>query len=640
MGSRFARFEKLIAIGALLSACAAPTRHSIVPAAPTTGSPIAHERFSKAQQSFQHDGDDNGEFHAIAAQFPSDPVAPFARLYDGMAAFKAGRYVDADAALALVIDPPPGTPPEDAALMRRARLLRGLSLNYLGKADAARPLLDNGESAAENEGERIEWVAAMASVASVGQAPLSSLPYFDRWWPHATPAERGYILARVTELATAANAGHAKAAWDELASQSGVAAAILGARVANDRQAAGDSSGAEKIRKSIASARQSIGLLPLASAVATPATVPVAVVAPTGRVVVGACVPQTGKRSRVGEKALRGLSIAVGALGTAQTGDAAAAERLVVEVQSVQGPQDVAAAVDALASQGAAAIIGPIDGPEIDAVGERAEKLPMTVLSLAARPEERASHAHTYHMMHSAESRARVLARRSLAAGVKLYAILGPDNGYGRAVSAAFADEVTRGGGSVVAKPTYPADSKSFATVVKKLDGGWDALFIPDQADKLELIAPALAAAGLVPKPLATKKVPRGRPVLLLSTAEGVDAAFVAAAGRHSEGAWFAPGFYADASDTIAGDFVRRFVAAYGKEPGAIEAYAYDAATLVALLAGGDADWSAKLRAGASVGVTGPLRFSVDHRRSDDGVVFEVVTDASADGGFAIRARR
>ena len=609
-----------------------------MPAAPTTGSPIAHERFSKAQQSFQHDGDDNGEFHAIAAQFPDDPVAPFARLYDGTSAFKAGRYADADAALAQVVEPPPGAPKEDAALMRRARLLRGLSLNYLGKADAARPLLVDGEAAAEDEGERVEWLAAMAAVNSVDDAPLSSLQYFDRWMPHATQGERGYIIARVTELVAAANAGQAKAAWDELSSQNGVAAAILGARVAKDRDAAGDDSGATKIRKSIATARQTLGLAPLVIAVTTQAT-PVAS-APTGQVVVGACVPQTGKRSRVGERALRGLSIAVGALGSSPTTDAAAAERLVVDVQSVQGPEDVAAAVDALAAEGAAAIIGPFDGPEVDAVGARAESHPMTVLSLAARPEDRASHAHTYHMMHSAESRARVLARRALAAGVRLFAILGPDNGYGRAVSAAFADEITRGGGTILAKPTYPADTKSFATVVKKLDGGWDALFIPDQADKLELIAPALAAAGLVPKPLATKKVPRGRPVLLLSTAEGVDAAYVAAAGRHSEGAWFAPGFYADASDLVAGDFVRRFVAAYGKEPGAIEAYAYDAAMLVAQLAGGDGDWSAKLRAGVAVGVTGPLRFSVDHRRSDDGVIFEMVADTTADGGFAIRARR
>ena len=78
-----------------------------------------------------------------------------------------------------------------------------------------------------------------------------------------------------------------------------------------------------------------------------------------------------------------------------------------------------------------------------------------------------------------------------------------------------------------------------------------------------------------------------GRPILLLSTAEDLNDEYLTNAGRHSEGALFAPGFYPDDQDPIQKPFVDRFIAAFGQAPGAVEAYAYDAAQLAAAAGGG-----------------------------------------------------
>jgi branched-chain amino acid transport system substrate-binding protein len=124
--------------------------------------------------------------------------------------------------------------------------------------------------------------------------------------------------------------------------------------------------------------------------------------------------------------------------------------------------------------------------------------------------------------------------------------------------------------------------------------------------------------------------------VLVLSTAEGLAGKYIADAGRHSEGALLAPGFYPDDADPDAKPFIDRFTAAYGRAPGATEAYAYDAAQLAAAAGtGGRAALAAQLAKAQLPGVTGTIQFDADHRRADPGLVYTVVEETG--GTFAIR---
>ena len=162
-------------------------------------------------------------------------------------------------------------------------------------------------------------------------------------------------------------------------------------------------------------------------------------------------------------------------------------------------------------------------------------------------------------------------------------------------------------------------------------------MFVPDDAEHARADrAGARRRRQHRRKPLGTKKVAGGRPVLLLSTAEGLTAAFLVDAGRHAEGALLAPGYYPDDQDPTTKAFVDRFVAAFGRSPGATEAYAYDAAQLAAAAAAGRPRRRSPRRSRQRqlVGVTGTIRFDADHRRADPGVIYTVVEE---NGRFAIR---
>ncbi len=603
-----------------LAACHHHTRKTLAPELPRSGNPDAYARLTAAEAKFKDDHAETSEFAKIAEEFPDDPIAPYAQLDAGISAMRGHKYADAQAQLEKAAAAK--TKPE---LIARAELYLGIVKNYRGDPAGALVLLRKGKDAVA-EDDRTEFIAAVAYATAAGPEALTALAYFDQLWPRVTLVERAVIRARVAKVVAGADPNQLRKTFDELADRKGVGVAISGTRLALLADAAGRGGEAEKLREMVAPARQAVGL---------PAQIGDDEVAPvTGAAnessLVGAVLPLNGKQSRLGEDAASGLGLAAGVT----DGRAVAA----IEVRSANDPAAAAAAVDDLAKANAIAVIGPIDGASVDAAGARAEGLGIPLLSLATRPEERTQGKFVFHMRHSAEARARALAARAVAMGVKTFAILAPESGYGKAVTAAFEGEVARRGGTIVVKVVYPDKTKSFASFAGKLGGGWDGVFVPAPADELGLITPAIAASGKIPKPVGTKKVIGGKPVLLLSTAEGLSAAYLADAGRHSEGALFAPGFYPDDTDALDKPFVERFVASYGRLPGATEAYAYDAAQLAAAAgSGGRAGLAALLVKGELAGLTGVIKFSDEHRRADLGVLYTVVSES---GTFAIRVAK
>lgn len=601
-----------------------------MPEAPSTGNAEARARFQEARAKFLRDGTETPEFGRIAAEFPDDPIAPFAELYAGISAAKARKFADAQAQLEHAIAKVAARK-ADPALAVRAELFLGIVLSYQGQHAAALAHLATGKPAIADDAERGEFVAAVAYSTAAGPHPLEALAAFDQLWPTATPVERAAIRARVARIVAGAEPEALRRAFDGLADRKGVAIALVASRLALLADAAGRGGEAEKLRELAGPARVAVGL---PRAIAPDEDAGAASEGPSGpgdRGLIGAVVPLGGKQARLGEDAVAALGLA----GGVADGKALAA----VEVRGAADPEAAAGALDELVRANAIAVIGPIDGPSVDAAAARADAAQLPMLSLATRPEERAKGPYVFHLRHSAEARARALADRAAAKGVKQFAVLAPESGYGKAVGAAFEGELAKQGGTVVVHVTYPADTKSFATVAKKLaEARWDGVFVPEQADKLGLITPALAAAGKIPKPVGTKKVKGGQPVLLVSTAEGLSATYLTDAGRHSEGALLAPGFYPDDQDPATKPFVERYVATYGHAPGATEAYAFDGAQLATGAgAGGRAALAGQLAKGEWIGVTGTIKFDADHRRADPGVVYTVVDEA---GGFAIRVAR
>ncbi len=607
----------LLTLVVALVACPRGTRKTLIPDVPQNGDAQARARFAEARAKFLRDGTNGAEFRQIAEDFPDDPIVPWAELYGGIAAIKERKFDVAIKSLGGVIEAD-----TDPGLTLRAELFLGIAKNYAGDPAGAVRLLRKAEKAVENDDERTEFLAALAYATAQGERPLASLAVFDELYRRVTPTEKALIVARVEEVVAAAEPATLGRLFDELADRKGPSFAALASRLALVADAAGNATEAARLREVAGPARVAVGL---------PRTIGPAATGggssgdPT---LVGAVLPLGGKQQRVADAAVAGLGLAAGvpdAQGIAP-----------IEVRAANDAGGAEIAVEDLARANVIAVIGPIDSASVDAAGVRAEGLGVPLLSLSTAAEKNQTSRFVFHIVHSGEARSRALAQRALAKGVKKFAVLAPENGYGRAMTAAFTAELAKGGGSVVTTVTYKADTKSFAGLTAKLVGDWGAVFVPAQADVLGLIAPALAATGKIPKPLGTKKVIGGRPILLLSTAENLTAAYLADAGRHSEGALFAPGYYPDDRDPASRAFLDRFIASYGRAPGFIEAYAYDAAQ-IAVAAGGSgrAGLAATLARGELAGLTGMIRFDADHRRADAGVLYTVVEETGA--VFAIR---
>lgn len=607
----------LILLVVVLAACPGRhTRKTLVPDVPQTGDAHARSRFAEARAKFLRDGHNSDEFREIAKDFPDDPIVPWAQLYAGIAAVNDRKYEVAQSALKEVLDAdvPPG-------LRQRAQLFMGITKNYLGDAPGALALLKQGEKAVENDAERTEFLAA-AAFATATVHPIFSLPYFDQLYPRVTPTERAVIVARVEEVVAGVDPNALRKAFDELADRKGPGMAAVASRLALLADQSGNAGEAQRMHEAAALARQAVGL-PKAIGVAT---VPSGAGSPG---LVGAVMPLGGNQNRVAEAAVAGLGLAAGVSG----GGAGVA----IEIRAATDAGASALAVEDLAKRNVIAVVGPIDGASVDAAGGRAEGLGIPLLSLATRPEQRTIGRFVFHVRHSAEARGRALAKRALTMGIKTFAVLAPEDAYGKSVTDAFVDEVTRGGGAIIDRVTYPSGTKSFTSFAGKLNGKWEALFVPEEATTLALIAPAVSATGKIPKPYGTKRATGGRPITLISTAEGLTGVFLANAGRHAEGALFAPGYYPDDQDPAQKAFLDRFIAAFGRAPGINEAYAYDAAQLAAAGgAGGRAALAATLANGSFVGLTGTIRFDADHRRADPGVIYTVVED---NGVFSIRVK-
>ncbi|MEO8841825.1 MAG: penicillin-binding protein activator [Kofleriaceae bacterium] len=632
----------LVGLMALMAMGCHGKREVLGPGVPASSDPEAKARFNEAKAKFLEDSKVSAEqFKRLIEDFPHDPIVPLAEVYAGYAQIKQHKFADADAQLTKAMAS------IDVPTRAKAQLFLGIAKNYEGDTAAAWKLFTTLDVRAlppceggiqcptftrpfnllDGDDERGEYLAAFAYAAAASDQPLWALPVFDDLWQSgATPVEKAAMVARIEELCAAAPTEALRRTYDGM-TRDGPSWALVGSQLAVRADQAGNAALAAKLRAEVAEVRLKLGLSRTIAATAVGN-------APGGGNpgLVGALVP-LGTQNRIADAAVAGLGLAAGA----PNGSGVAA----IEVRPAGDKAEGEHAVDDLAGKNVIAIIGPIEGSVVDAAAGRAEGLGVPMISLATAADQRIKGRFVFHIRHSAEARARTLAQRALAKGVRTFAVFAPENGYGKAVTAAFVDQIQKGGGMITKTVTYPKDTKSFAGKAKELGSvGWQAVFVPDTADKLALAAPAIAASGNVPKAMPfPKKVLGGRPILLLSTAEDLSNDFLTSAGRHAEGALFAPGFYPDDADPIVKPFIDKFVMAYGHVPGAGEAYAYDAAQLVVAGAANDrAGLATAIARGQLVGVTGTVSFDADHHRSDAGTVYTVVEETG--GAYAIRTAK
>jgi hypothetical protein len=238
---------------------------------------------------------------------------------------------------------------------------------------------------------------------------------------------------------------------------------------------------------------------------------------------------------------------------------------------------------------------------------------------------------YVFRVMLTASAQAAALAEFAVARrGIRRFAVLYPDIPYGTELMAAFWEEVEARGGEFRGAGSYEADRTTFGPLVKDLVGklhlderpdwaeaqkealkgitdpyrrskalekarkelppvvDFEAIFVPDFARNVTLLAPALAVEDVVttcdPRELERirKVTPwEVRPVQLLGGNGWDDPALFEKAGRYVECAVFVDGFFAASERPATKAFVQAFQERNGRPPSILEASAYDAGRMV-----------------------------------------------------------
>lgn len=316
--------------------------------------------------------------------------------------------------------------------------------------------------------------------------------------------------------------------------------------------------------------------------------------ADTGRLqrAVGVLLPLSGRYAAFGEQVRRGMELAQEVLRPAMpvrfiyrdtTGEESLAAQQVAELAN--GEQVMA-------------IAGPLVGNAAAGAARRANQERIPLLTLSQRDGLAASSLYVFRNSLTSQLQVRGLVDYAIGErGLTRFGILSPQTRQGELFADLFRAEVQRRGGVIVAAQSYPAEQTDFRYQVRLLQGRdpgkpddeedevaadrgddaikepppFQALFLPEYAERVGLIAPQLVFYGL-------------EGLQLLGTNGWNDDELPRVARQFVEGAVFTEGFYKHSPYPHVQHFVERYFERFGEEPAILEAQGYDIATILLTL--------------------------------------------------------
>ena len=310
---------------------------------------------------------------------------------------------------------------------------------------------------------------------------------------------------------------------------------------------------------------------------------------------IGALLPLSGALSPYGTDVLNGIRIAFG-----EATEAIPQLAVGLVVKDTEGAAQVLTSEldDLLNEYQPIAVIGPLLSREVKAVAAAADAYEVVFITPTATLAD-VQLLGQYLFNTAVNSRALV---RDIAAyatgplGWKRFCILAPRDQYGAEMTQAFAEEIHRLGGEIIAVDTYRPDDNDFGPPIKRIKEadlkrygkmespptppqkkgvketkiyipGFDAIFLPGEAQKVSLIAGQIrfyaAKVGL----LGTNGM--DTPELLHFDTRAVEEAI------------FADSFFVDSPDPAVRNFVEQYRKRFQQPPTAFAAQAYEATKLV-----------------------------------------------------------
>jgi ABC-type branched-subunit amino acid transport system substrate-binding protein len=306
---------------------------------------------------------------------------------------------------------------------------------------------------------------------------------------------------------------------------------------------------------------------------------------------VGCILPLTGRSRLVGEAVAKGVMLGSRAIRFGED-----ELSLSVVIRDSEGKPDLAEkAVETLVLEdNVAAIVGPLDGEAALAAARKAEELGVPLVTLTSRRGVGAAGRNVFRQFTSARAEVTALVARARELGGGAFAALYPDDGYGKAMLRELREVLSETDERPVVELAYDPAGSDFVEDAEQLAGAeFDVLFVPDVSERLALIAPALAAAGLWVLPDGEEPPEGERAVRLIASSPAVSPDLIRRAGKYLRGALFSAIFHVDAS-AAAAEFAARFEDEYDRAPTYFEAFGHDAVVLIA----GAIDAGARTRTG------------------------------------------
>jgi ABC-type branched-subunit amino acid transport system substrate-binding protein len=200
------------------------------------------------------------------------------------------------------------------------------------------------------------------------------------------------------------------------------------------------------------------------------------------------------------------------------------------------------------ASRQVIAIIGPLTGNAASKAARRAELEAVPLVSFSQHAGLTETGPWIFRNSLTADLQARTLADYAIKQkNMSSFGVLAPETRLGKELAKSFIAAIRDLGGEIVATVFYPSRTTDFRQQIRSLRStrtkGPDALFIPDTADRLALIAPQLPFYGL-------------SDTALLGSASWDTPDLLVRAGSSLENGVFVSGFFRHSPDSLVREFV------------------------------------------------------------------------------------
>ncbi len=337
------------------------------------------------------------------------------------------------------------------------------------------------------------------------------------------------------------------------------------------------------------------------------------------RYTIGCLLPLSGKYKVYGQKALRGVQLAVHDLSTKY------GQPFKVVVKDTRSdPDHAAVCVEELSRENVLGIVGPLLVPE--AAGRRAEELKIPLIALTQKREFPLQGDYLFSNFITPEMQVQSLGSYIfMELGLKKVAILYPDERYGKRYMELFWDVVDEFGGQVVGVEAYDGSKTDFTDPLRKLTGEYYPLpefLIPDAEEGIEgldgemppsddtilpagedsgprlssrgsavanedrididfqalFIPDALSRVNLILPQLAFNDV---RGMVLLGTNLWHHKSLLTQAKGYNKNAVIPDGYFGESNNPVTAAFDKTFKEVFQEAPGFLEAISYDTANIL-----------------------------------------------------------